>query len=91
MLKSVFGRRYHAVGESGVAFRELAEVIGRRLGVPVVSLKPGEVEAHFTWFSHFAQLNSVASSDKTRMQLGWSPTMPGVISDLSSSGFYFAA
>ena len=65
------------------------QVIGQRLDVPVVSLKPDEIEPHFTWFSHFAQLDALASSDQTRAALGWSPTMPGLIADLSSSATYF--
>ena len=91
LFKGKAGDRYHPASESGVAFRAIAEVIGQRLDLPVVSLKPDEIEAHFTWFSHFAQLDCVASSDKTRDRLGWAPTMPGLVADLSSSATYFAA
>ena len=87
--KGAAGKRYHAASEGGVAFRDIAQVIGQRLDVPVVSLKPDEIEPHFTWFSHFAQLDAVASSDQTRAVLGWSPTMPGLIADLSTSATYF--
>jgi nucleoside-diphosphate-sugar epimerase len=60
------GACYHAVAEEGVAYREIAEVIGRRLSVAVVSKTPEEAAAHFTWFAHFAALNVVASSEQTR-------------------------
>ena len=88
--KGKAGERYHPASESGVAFRDIAEVIGQRLNLPVVSLKPEEIEPHFTWFSHFAQLDCQALSDKTRARLGWAPTMPGLIADLSASKTYFA-
>src|SRR5262249_44681676 len=36
------GARYHAVGESGVSMRDIAEALGRRLHLPVESLTPDE-------------------------------------------------
>ncbi len=51
--KAAHGAYYHAVAEEGIAFREIAEVIGRRLKVPVVTKSPEEAAAHFTWFAHF--------------------------------------
>ena len=41
------GSRLHAVGDEGVAVREIAGVIGRRLGVPVVALPVEEASDHF--------------------------------------------
>jgi len=40
--KGSAGARYHAVAEEGAPFREIAEVIGRRLKLPVVSKSPEE-------------------------------------------------
>jgi nucleoside-diphosphate-sugar epimerase len=84
------GACYHAVAEEGVAYREIAEVIGRRLSVPVVGKTPEEAAAHFTWFAHFAALNVVASGEETQARLGWRPTQPGLLADLDRSA-YFAA
>ena len=47
------GSRYNAVAEEGVSMREIAEVIGRGLKVPVVSLSQQEAPAHFGWLAMF--------------------------------------
>ena len=88
--KSVAGARYHAVDEQGIAFREIAEVIGKRLKVPVMSKSPEEADGHFGWFAPFAQLHCPASSNLTRQQLGWQATRPGLLAELESSDGYFA-
>jgi nucleoside-diphosphate-sugar epimerase len=82
------GARYHAVAEEGVPFREIAGVIGRRLDIPVVSKTPEEAAAHFGWFAHFAAMNNVASSARTRQQLGWEPTHPNLIPDLDRPRYF---
>jgi nucleoside-diphosphate-sugar epimerase len=80
--KQEAGAKYHAVAEEGVAMRDIAEVIGRRLNVPVVSLSPEQAQAHFGWLSMFASHDLRASSAQTRKKLGWSPTGLGLIADL---------
>jgi nucleoside-diphosphate-sugar epimerase len=76
------GCRYNAVAEEGVSMREIAEVIGRSLKVPVVSLSREEAQAHFGWLAMFAGVDMPASSAQTRQRLGWRPTGPGLIADL---------
>ena len=76
------GATYHAVAEEGVPVREIAEVIGRKLNVPAVSIPADEAAAHFGWLSIFAGRDVPASSEWTRKRLGWSPTGPGLIADL---------
>ena len=76
------GSRYNAVAEEGVSMREIAEVIGRGLKVPVVSLSQQEAQAHFGWLAMFAGADMPASSALTRQRLGWRPTGPGLIADL---------
>lgn len=84
------GAYYHAVAEEGVPFRQIAEVIGRCLKVPVVSKSQDEAAAHFTsFFAHFAAMNVTASSKQTQEQLQWRPTLPGLIADLDQP-YYFA-
>ena len=80
--KNQSGSRYNAVAEEGVSMREIADVIGRGLKVPVVSLTPEEAQAHFGWLAMFASSDMPASSAQTRQRLGWHPTGPGLIADL---------
>jgi nucleoside-diphosphate-sugar epimerase len=76
------GSRYHAVAEEGVRVRDIAEVIGRGLKVPVVSLSPEEAPGHFGWLSAFVGYDMPASSAQTQERLGWRPTGPRLIADL---------
>ena len=82
------GSTLHAAAEEGVPIREIAEVIGRHLDVPVVSVAPEDAGEHFTWMGGFLGLDAPASSALTRELLGWQPTQPGLIDDLEQ-GHYF--
>ena len=80
--KGSAGSRYHGVADQGVPFRDIAQLIGRRLNVPIVSKSPGESADHFGWISHFVSIDCPASSAQTQEQLGWRPTHPSLISDI---------
>ncbi len=81
------GARWHAVAEEGVSVREIAEVIGAGLGVPVKSLSADEAAEHFGWLGPFAGIDMPASSAWTRDRLGWTPNGPGLIADLQNMNF----
>lgn len=85
--KAVPGAKYHAVGEEGVPLRDIAEVIGRGLKTPVVSLSPEEAAVHFGWLGMFVGRDVPASSALTQQRLGWHPTGPGLIADLERMKF----
>ena len=70
------GARYHAVAEEGVPMREIAEVIGHGLEVPVVSISQEEAAGHFGWLAMFAGLDLPASSAKTRGTARLAPDRP---------------
>jgi len=76
------GARYNAVAEEGIAAREIAEVIGHGLKLPVVAIAPEDAAAHFGWLGMFAAMDLPASSALTQERLGWHPTGPGLIEDL---------
>ena len=80
--KGQAGARYHAVGEEGVALRDIAEVIGAGLKMPVESITPEEAPKYFGSMAHLATIDLAASSALTRQQLGWNPTGPDLLTDL---------
>jgi nucleoside-diphosphate-sugar epimerase len=80
--KGQVGARYHAVGEEGVALRDIAEVISVGLKMPVESITPEEAPEYFGWVAQLATIDLAASSALTRQQLGWDPAGPGLIADL---------
>jgi nucleoside-diphosphate-sugar epimerase len=82
--KGASGARYHAVGEGGVPMRDVAEAIGRRVGVPTRSIAPDEALAHFGFVGMFALRDAPVSSRLTRERLGWSPDGPGLIADIEA-------
>jgi len=81
------GAIYHAVGEEGISMKTIAEALGRGLKVPVISIKPEEVEAHFGWLSMFAGHDMPSSSTITQQKLNWKPTGPGLIADLDGMDY----
>jgi nucleoside-diphosphate-sugar epimerase len=79
---------YHGVGDAGVPFRNIAEIIGRHLNVPVVSKPPEEAADHFGFLARFVGMDVPATSMQTQQALGWRPAQPGLIADLDQ-GHYF--
>jgi nucleoside-diphosphate-sugar epimerase len=75
---------YHAVDEEGVPVKEICEVVGVGLKLPVVSLSPEEAQGHFGWLAMFAGMDLPASSAKTRKALGWDPVGVGILEDLKN-------
>ncbi len=83
------GTRLHGVGDEGIPFRQIAEVIGRHLDVPVVSIEPEDAEARFGPLARLVVLDNPTSNARTREVLDWAPTHVGLIGDLEE-GHYFA-
>ena len=83
--KAAPGMVLHAVGDEGVATREIAEVIGRRLNVPTASMTPDQLGFLGMVMAH----DQPASSAQTQTALGWRPARPGLIADMEA-GHYFA-
>ncbi len=85
------GSRLHAVAEDGIALRDIATVIGRRLGVPVAPVAAEDAERHFGFLTDFVSFDNPTSSQITRDTLGWAPTRPGLIADLDDEHTFAAA
>jgi nucleoside-diphosphate-sugar epimerase len=82
------GVRLHAVGDEGVAVREIAERIGRHLSLPVVAVPVERAVEHFGWFGGIVAMDMPASSAVTQKLLDWRPVHPGLIADIDA-GHYF--
>ena len=76
------GARYHAVAEEGIALRDIAEVIGAGLKLPVESITAAEASGYFGEMARLASLDLAASSEMTRQELNWSPKGPDLLTDL---------
>lgn len=82
------GGPFHAIAEEGVPFKAIAEVIGRRLNIPVVSKSAEEAAEHFGWFALFAGMDAPTSSARTRAKLEWKPGQPGLIADIDHPAYF---
>ncbi|MFE9004436.1 SDR family oxidoreductase [Streptomyces sp. NPDC007875] len=88
--KAPAGSVLHGTAEESVTIRDIAEVIGRHLDIPVTSVAPEAAAEHFTWLGGFLGLDSPATNTLTRELLDWQPTRPGLLEDLDQ-GHYFPA
>jgi len=86
--KSSVGATYHGVADEGVPTREIAEIIGRHLNLPVVSKSREEAADHFGWIGLFFGIDAPASSALTQERLGWRPVQPGLIADLNAEHYF---
>jgi len=82
------GSTYHGVAEIGVPFRQIAEVIGRRLKLPVVAKSLDTAAAHFGWFAPFVATDNPVSSQSTQKTFGWEPTQPTLIADIDRPSYF---
>ena len=81
------GSVLHAVGEEGVAMRDVAEAISRRFELPETAISPEEADARFGFLGQFVGLDMPASSAMTRKLLGWEPTGPTLVEDIQAGAY----
>ena len=82
------GSVLHAVGDEGVSFREIAQAMGRQLGIPTASVPLADAVEHFGHLGHFVALDSPATASMTRELLAWEPTGPSLLEDLDQDHYY---
>lgn len=82
------GTSYHAVADEGVTARDIAEILGRHLDLPVAAIAPENAAAHFGMMAMFAGMDGAASSALTQQWLGWKPTQIGMIADISRPDYF---
>ena len=76
------------VAEEGIPFRQIAEAIGKRLNVPVVSKSAADAAKQFSFLSPFIPVDNPTSSKRTMERLGWTPEHPGILADLDNAGYF---
>jgi nucleoside-diphosphate-sugar epimerase len=81
------GSVLHAVGEEGVAMRDIAQAIGRRFELPATVISPDEAGERFGFLARFVGLDMAASSTATRKLLGWEPTGPTLVQDIETGAY----
>jgi nucleoside-diphosphate-sugar epimerase len=86
--RGLAGKSYHAVADEGVTARDIAEIVGRHLHLPVESIAPDAASEHFGTMAMFAGRDGAASSALTQKWLGWKPTEIGLIADISRPGYF---
>ena len=87
--KAPTGAQLIAAAEEGIAVRDIAEVIGRHLDIPAVSVPAEAATEHFGPFGMLMAMGLPrVSNASTRQLLGWEPGHPGLIADLDQ-GHYF--
>jgi nucleoside-diphosphate-sugar epimerase len=86
--KAPAGSVLHGVAEEGVPTRTIAEVIGRRLDLPMVSISPEDAGKHFSWLGPSSSIDNPTSSALTRELLGWQPVHSTLIQDLEEGHFF---
>ena len=74
------GTAWHAVSDQGDAVRDIATVIGRRLGLPVEAI-PQET---FGPLGPIFATDQPSSSAYTQQTLGWQPGHPSLLEDLEN-------
>jgi len=82
------GSRLHSVGDEGIPFRQIAETVGRRLGLPAESITADQAFEHFGFLAPFVTLDNPTSSAITQRLLGWQPAHPGLIADLEENHYF---
>ena len=90
--KGAAGKYWHAIAEGEIPFREIAEAIGSRLGLPAVSIPKDELmlPGYFGFLANIVTQSYPASNLITRRTLGWEPAQPSLLADLDN-GHYFPA
>lgn len=82
------GTRLHAVAETAIPTRDIAEAIGAGLGLPVTSIDPADAEEHFGFIGRFFAMEMSSTSEATRELLGWEPTGVGLLDDIAGGAYF---
>ena len=81
------GATYNAVAEEGIKTKDIAEVIGKNLGLPVEGKTMNEAAEALGMLAYMLASDHPTSSEKTQKELEWKPTQPGLLADMEANYF----
>lgn len=81
------GTRLHAIAETAVPTRKIAEALGESLGLPVASVPVEHAKEHFGIVADFFGTTLTATSGRTRELLSWTPTGPTLVQDIVAGAY----
>lgn len=76
------------MGEEGIQTKEIAEVIGEGLGLPVKAIEPADAMGHFGFPGMVLQMDNPTRWRKTTEWTGWEPREMGLIEDTKTGGYF---
>jgi nucleoside-diphosphate-sugar epimerase len=82
------GTRWHAAGDEGIPVRDIAESIGKHLGVPAASIPASQLAEHFGFLAMLIGRDGPVSTLVTRQVLGWEPVHPGLLADFDEGDYF---
>lgn len=85
--KGVAGSVYHAAAEEGIRLRDVAAALGKSLRIPVVSKQLDEAQKYFGFMAFALHEDNPTSSERTKAELGWTPTHPTLLEDIEAGSF----
>ena len=77
------GSVLHAVGEEGVAMRDVADLVAQKTGLIAAAVDPQQLGV----FGALLGGDQPASNTATRRLLGWEPTGPSLLEDLAAGHY----
>ncbi|KAH8703122.1 hypothetical protein BGW36DRAFT_368856 [Talaromyces proteolyticus] len=86
--KASAGSTFHVVAEEGVKMKDIAEMIGKKLGLPAQSKSIEEAQEHFGSFGLAVAADNFVSNKKTREVLGWNPQQCTLLADLEDGSYF---
>ncbi|KAI0471201.1 putative oxidoreductase [Xylaria cf. heliscus] len=78
------GSVFHPVAHEGLRTKDIAEVLGKKLGVPVATISQSEALEIFGTMAAAMAADNPSSSAKTREELGWTPMQPTLLEELEA-------
>ncbi len=82
------GSRLHGAADEGVPFRDIAEAIGRGLGLRALSVGAEDAGRYFGFLAAFVQRDNPTSSSQTQQLLRWQPAHAGLLADLAERHYF---